>query len=77
MKGHESYDIIELVRFDPGGGGGLAMGFKEELKPVLVTEVDDSAEIMTVEATVDDRNIRFTTAYGHQETDKEKNMIFF
>ena len=40
------------------------MGFKEELKPVLISEGDDDIEIITVEATVDDHKIRFTTAYG-------------
>ena len=58
--------------------GGLAIGIKENFKPCLITEGDDDNEILTVEATVSDKNIRFITGYGNQETDNvQRRQNFF
>ena len=69
--------MFELLRKD-SADHGLAIGIKENFKPCLITEGDDDNEILTVEATVSDKNIRFITGYCPQEIDNvQRRQNFF
>ena len=56
----QGYTIFESVRNDKDGGGLLTA----DLSPVLVTEGDDNAEILVVEAQVGNESVYFINAYG-------------
>ena len=72
----KGYEIFKLLRTE-SLGGGLVIGIKEEFNPVLISEGDDLCELITVEASVNNHEIRFITAYGPQETDKNRKYDFF
>ena len=66
----DNFIIFELVRQSKVGGGGLALGVIEDLKPVLVQEGNDMTEALSVEISVKELTIRCCVAYGPQENDK-------
>ena len=77
LKNLAGYEVFELLRTN-SGGGGLAIGVKEHFNPCLIMEGNDEIEMMTVEATINDKKIRFITGYGPQETDSDdKRHLFF
>ena len=51
IKIETNFVIFELNRKERNGGG-IAIGVKEELKPVLISEGDDTTEILEVEASM-------------------------
>ena len=73
----EKYDLFEKV-CKPKGGGGIMIGVSNDMtgKPVDVSPHDD-VEILVVEIELKDMSIRFLTAYGPQEDDKEENINKF
>ena len=62
-SGSDNYQIFELLRTNKGGGG-LALGILNDLKPVWVREGDDQIEAITVQISVQSMDIRVTNAYG-------------
>ena len=71
-----NYIIYELNRKDRNGGG-LAIGVIEELKPVWISEGDDTTEVLIVEVDVSGFRIRCVGGYGPQEKDNvDKKKAF-
>ena len=52
------------------GGGGLAMGVLNDLKPVAISEGEDEEEYFSVEVTVTNSNIRCCVAFDDIENKK-------
>ena len=77
----DQFEIFERKRNDKGGG--LAIGFHESLEPYEICddEKPDSVEILVVESKVQNKSIRFITAYGpqepHSEEERKNNSLFF
>ena len=72
----KEFQVFELLRTE-SKGGGLAIGLHESMDPVLISEGDDSTEILVVQGKVGDQNIRFINGYGPQESDTEEKRKFF
>ena len=74
----EDYVIFEKIRNKKENGGGIAIGCKEELKPVLVREGSDEVETLSIEIFVQKLKIRFCTGYGFQENElvEKKNSFW-
>lgn len=71
------YEIFEQTR-DKIHGGGLMIAAHEALEPVLVTEGDENAEILTVQGNVGGIPVRFMTGYGPQENEiLQKKLDFY
>ena len=71
------YEIFEAIRKGKQGGGSM-MGVHVSLEPVLVRECSETFELITVEITVGNKQIRVITGYGPQENWKEdEKMPFF
>ena len=65
-----------MIRKDKGGGG-LLTAVHKTLKPVSVSEEDDT-EILVVQGIVNDSKIRFINGYGPQENyNEERRGKFF
>ena len=62
----ENFIIYELNRKNRSGGG-LAICVIEELKPVWISEGDDTTEVLVVEIDISGLKIRCVGAYGPQE----------
>ena len=65
----ENYIVFELLRTQQKGGGGLAMGVRKELNPILIREGNDEVEALSVEIEVTNMKIRCCVGYGCQESD--------
>ena len=66
------------IRKKKENGGGIAIGCKEELKPLLVREGSDEVETLSIEIFVQKLKIRFCTGYGFQENElvEKKNSFW-
>ena len=70
------YQILELNRVGKSGGG-LAIGALAETDPVWISEGDTEVEILVVEISVSELQIRCIAAYGPQEgatSEKKENF---
>ena len=68
--------VFEAIRKRKGGGTLLAV--HEDFNPKLVEEYSDEFELIVVEITTEDQNIRIITGYGPQENWEEpKRLPFF
>ena len=63
----DNYVVFEVVRKSRDGGGGLAIGCVNDLKPVWLREGTDDVEALSVEIVVQKMRIRCCVAYGCQE----------
>lgn len=73
-----NFIIFELVRESRDGGGGLAIGCKSELKPVLVRKGNDEIEALTVDIKVENMKIKCVVGYGPQGNSlKDKKLKFW
>ena len=63
---HDNFAIFESIRKKEGGGSML--GIHVSLQPVLIEEYSDIFELLVVEISLTDKNIRIITGYGPQET---------
>ena len=73
---HENFAIFEAIRKKEGGGSML--GVHVSLKPVLITEHSDNFELIVVQISVAEKEIRIITGYGPQESwDLDVKMQFF
>ena len=61
----DGYHIFEKIR--NGLGGGLLTAVDNDLSPLLITTGSDEAEMIVVQASVGDKNIRIFNCYGPQE----------
>lgn len=73
----KGFQIFEKVRKNKIGGG-IAIGVRDDLKPVWVSEAEDEIEAMAVVIKVGKREIRVVGGYGPQESSgKLENKIKF
>ena len=72
----DKYFIYELLRKDRAGGG-IAIGVDKDLDPVWVNEGIDGVEILTVEVSFSDLNVRCICGYGPQENETMENKEKF
>ena len=73
----DNFIIYELNR-KKRNGGGLAIGVVEELKPVWISEGDDTTEVLVVEIDISGFKVRCVGGYGPQEKDTiEKKKAFW
>ena len=72
----KEYQIFELNRTTKMGGG-LAIGALGDLDPVWISEGNDDVEVLVIEISVSQMQIRCIAAYGPQEgasTDKKEKF---
>ena len=73
----KDYQIFELNRTTKSGGG-LAIGALGDIYPVWISEGNDDVEILVIEISVSQMQIRCIAAYGPQEgASTEKNDKFW
>ena len=61
------FEIFEVIRKHKEKGGTM-IGAHKALKPVLINDYDDTFELLVIEITVANKEIRVITGYGPQET---------
>ena len=72
------YPSMEEVVNQDNGGGGLATFIHHSIEAVLVSEGNEEAEFITVEANLGGMQVRLINAYGKQEKENvEKREKFF
>ena len=72
----KDYDVYEIVR-ENSSGGGILTAVRKDLASADITE-NANEEILTVEAKLNDRKVRFINGYGPQESAPEaKRKSFF
>ena len=63
----KKYKMFQLIRKE-SQGGGLVIGAKTELEPVVISEGNDQVEIIVIEIKIKEQfRIRIINAYGPQE----------
>ena len=62
----ENYTIFEAIRKNREKGGSL-LGSNANLQPVLISEYEETFELIVVEIQVADKSQRVITGYGPQE----------
>ena len=72
----DNYFVYEHIRTE-SGGGGLLTAVHKSLEPVEITNIEDGEEILTVEAIINNKKVRFINDYGPQETASEDNRKAF
>ena len=58
----EGFEIFEAIRKKKNGG--TVIGSHKALKPMLVKEYSDKFELLVVEITVGNKDIRVVSGYG-------------
>ena len=72
----QNYIIIESIRKKVGGGSIL--GVHESLNPQLIASYEEDFELIVVGTSAGNKNIRFITGYGPQESwDETEKLHFF
>ena len=71
----DSFIIFEAIRKKTGGGSML--GVHESLNPHLIALYEEDFELIVVETKVGNKEIRFITGYGSQETWDETEKLPF
>ena len=75
---HPDYVVFEHIR-KKSGGGGLLTAVHKNLKPVSVSDEDDT-EILVVQGNIKNKAVRFINGYGPQDesnsSDEEKSEFF-
>ena len=73
----DGFEIFEAIRKKKKDGGTL-MGIHKGLKPMLIKEYSDKFELLIVEVTAGDKEIRVISGYGPQENwPEDDRMPFF
>ena len=68
----DNYFVYEHIRTE-SGGGGLLTAVHKSLEPVEITNIENGEEILTVEAIINNKKVRFINGYGPQETASDDN----
>ena len=71
----EGFEIFESIRKKVKGG--TMIGAHKGLKPVLISEYNDEFELLVVEISIANKEIRIITGYGPQENWPEHQRIPF
>jgi hypothetical protein len=74
LKIEKPFIIYELNRKDRNGGG-IAIGLKEELKPVWISEGNDDTEVLVVEVDISNTRVRCVGGYRPQENDMKESPL--
>ena len=69
----EGYETFEAIRNKKDGG--TLIGAHKGLRPVLIQEYNEKFELLVVEISVSNKNIRIISGYGPQESWPEKKSI--
>ena len=75
---HPDYIVFEHIR-KKSGGGGLLTAVHKNLKPVSVSD-EDETEILVVEGKIQNKAVRFINGYGPQDeanSSEEEKLEFF
>ena len=71
------FEIFEAIRKGKQKGGTM-VGVHKSLKPILITELDDPFELIVVEISIGNNEIRVMPGYGPQENwSPEQREPFF
>ena len=62
----ENFEIFESIRKKEKGG--TVVGAHKSLNPFLISEKDESFELITIEINIGGKSIRIISGYGPQET---------
>ena len=68
--------IYEKIRSNKEGGG-VAIGAKKDLNPVLIAEGEENVEAISIDITLSKIVISYTSAYGSQQRDSAMNKSKF
>ena len=71
---NSDYTIFRLAR-EKTGGGGLALGALNDLKPVLLKEGDDETEAISIQIEVTKLKIRLVVGYGACDSDRQAKKL--
>ena len=72
----ENFEVFEAIRNKEKGG--TIIGVHKALKPLLIEEYSEGFELLVVEVTVRNKDIRIISGYGPQESWPEaERMPFF
>ena len=71
---NKEYVIFRLER-EKTGGGGLAIGALQDLKPILLKEGDDETEAISIQIEVTELKIRLVVGYGACESDRQAKKL--
>ena len=72
----EDFIIYERIRYEKDGGG-VAIGAKKDLNPVLIAEGEENVEAISIDITLAKIVISCTSAYGPQQRDSATNKTKF
>ena len=62
----EGFEVFETIRKHKEKGGTM-IGAHKALKPVLITQYDDTFELLVIEINVANKDVRVISGYGPQE----------
>ena len=68
----EDYEVFESIRKNKEKGGTM-IGAHKALNPVLINEYSDEFELLVIEITVANNDIRVISGYGPQENWQQKD----
>jgi hypothetical protein len=71
---NSDYTIFRLAR-EKTGGGGLALGALNDLKPVLLKEGDDETEAISIQIEVTKLKVRLVVGYGACDSDRQAKKL--
>ena len=73
----DNFHIFESIRKNKEKGGSI-IGIHESLNPVLISEYNETFELIVVEIEINNKNIRVITGYGPQEgwKDEDRSQFF-
>jgi hypothetical protein len=71
----DGFEIFESIRKKKGGG--TLIGVHKALKPMLISEYSEEFELLVVEISVANKDIRIISGYGPQETWVEDDRMPF
>ena len=73
MQGRRFFESIRNKK-----GGGTMIGVHESLNPILISEYSDPFELLVVEISLENKDIRIISGYGPQDSWKiEERLPFF
>ena len=60
-----------------GSGGGLLTAVDPSLNPMLISTINEEAELLTVQLVLSNQKVRLINGYGPQEDDNNQNKLNF
>ena len=73
IQGWQTFESIRKLK-----GGGSMIGAHDSLSPILIKEYSEQFELLVIEITIQEKDVRVITGYGPQESWKsDDKMPFF